>query len=357
MLKKLSLILLLLFLVAGVGITVGWQRFDAYLDQPIASLEQTIDIQVAPGSSVTRVVYQLADKGLLEQPRLLIYYLRVTEQLSLQAGEYQLSPGMTPRQILQKLGRGDVKYYQVTLVEGWTIEQALTHLHSQEALLQQLDAGALGEFLLQIDKTPPSTSPEGLFFPDTYRFTRGTSDAKLLTRAYRIMQQKLAAAWASRVEGLPLDSPYQALILASIVEKETAVDSEREEIAGVFINRLNKGMRLQTDPTVIYALGDNYDGNITRKDLQVDSPFNTYRIAGLPPTPIALPSQRSIEAVLKPATTQNLYFVARGDGSHTFSATLEQHNKAVQQYQIKNRAKNYRSVPAAPSSSEDDTSD
>ena len=270
MLKKLLVALLLLLLVAGVGLAVGWQRFGDYLDQPVPGLAKPVDIEVAPGSSVTRVVYQLADQGLLQQPRLLIYYLRATEQLSLQAGEYQLSPGMTPRQILQKLAKGEVKYYQVTLVEGWTIKQALDHLHREKPLVRELDGDSLEEFLLKIDDKPLSTSPEGLFFPDTYRYTRGTSDAVLLTRAYRIMKATLAEAWASRVEGLPLKNPYQALILASIVEKETAVDSEREEIAGVFINRLRKGMRLQTDPTVIYALGEGYDGNITRKDLRVD---------------------------------------------------------------------------------------
>ncbi len=352
MLKKLLVALILLLLVAGVGLAVGWQRFGGYLDQPVPGLAKPVDIEVAPGSSVTRVVYQLADQGLLQQPRLLIYYLRATEQLSLQAGEYQLSPGMTPRQILQKLAKGEVKYYQVTLVEGWTIKQALDHLHREKPLVRELDGDSLEEFLLKIDDKPLSTSPEGLFFPDTYRYTRGTSDAVLLTRAYRIMKATLAEAWASRVEGLPLKNPYQALILASIVEKETAVDSEREEIAGVFINRLRKGMRLQTDPTVIYALGEGYDGNITRKDLRVDSPFNTYRVAGLPPTPIALPSRRSIEAALNPATTENLYFVARGDGSHQFSATLAQHNQAVQEYQIRKRAKNYRSVPLEPAAQE-----
>jgi UPF0755 protein len=352
MLKKFFFICALLLLVAGVALGIGWQRFQDYLDQPIAALEQPTDIQVAPGSSVTRVIYELANQGLLKQPRLLVYYLRATEQLGIQTGEYEIAPGITPRQLLQKLAAGDVKYYQVTLVEGWTIAQALEHLHRQEALLKQVDIDGLGKFLEQLDSEPLSSSPEGLFFPDTYRYNGGMSDASLLTQAYDIMQQTLAEAWPKRAPGLPLANPYEALILASIVERETAVDSEREEIAGVFINRLNKRMRLQTDPTVIYALGDSYRGNITRKDLQVDSPFNTYRIMGLPPTPIALPSRRSIDAVLHPATTDKLYFVARGDGSHKFSATLEQHNQAVQEYQVRNRAKNYRSVPAKPVSPE-----
>lgn len=352
MFKKLFFICVLLLLVAGVALGIGWQRFQDYLDQPIAALEQPTDIQVAPGSSVTRVIYELANQGLLKQPRLLVYYLRATEQLGIQTGEYEIAPGITPRQLLQKLAAGDVKYYQVTLVEGWTIAQALEHLHRQEALLKQVDIDGLGKFLEQLDSEPLSSSPEGLFFPDTYRYNGGMSDASLLTQAYDIMQQTLAEAWPKRAPGLPLANPYEALILASIVERETAVDSEREEIAGVFINRLNKRMRLQTDPTVIYALGDSYRGNITRKDLQVDSPFNTYRIMGLPPTPIALPSRRSIDAVLHPATTDKLYFVARGDGSHKFSATLEQHNQAVQEYQVRNRAKNYRSVPAKPVSPE-----
>jgi UPF0755 protein len=353
-LKKLLVAALLLLLALGVAAAFGWQRFTTWLDQPITSLTEPVDILVEPGSSVTRVVHQLANQGLLQQPRLLVYYLRATDQLSLLAGEYQLPVGITPRQLLAKLATGDVKYYEVTVVEGWTIKQALAQLHQQEALAQTIAPDSLDELLRRLDPQAQYPSPEGLFFPDTYRYVRGMSDAELLTRAYQIMQQTLADAWPAREENLPLASPYEALVLASIVEKETAVDSEREEIAGVFTSRLRKGMRLQTDPTVIYALGDSYQGNIRRKDLQVDSPFNTYRVTGLPPTPIALPSKRSIEAALHPAKTGNLYFVARGDGSHQFSPTLEAHNKAVQEYQVRNRVKNYRSVPSSNGGKADD---
>lgn len=350
MLRKFLLLSLLLLLVSGLALTMAWRQFNDYLDQPIASLEQAVDIQVAPGSSVTRVVYQLANQGLLLQPRILVYYLRAMDQVSLQAGEYHVDVGTTPRQLMAKLASGDVKYYQVTLLEGWTIKQALAHLKQQPALEHELDASQLEQFLARMGTDQGYPSAEGLFFPDTYRYVRGMSDISLLERARQDMQETLAEWWPGRAENLPLSSPYQALILASIVERETAVDREREEIAGVFINRLVKGMRLQTDPTVIYALGDSYKGNITRRDLRVDSPYNTYRVAGLPPTPIALPSRRSIEAVLHPAKTDSLYFVARGDGSHQFSATLEQHNQAVQEYQVRNRVKNYRSVPTEAAS-------
>jgi UPF0755 protein len=349
MLRKFIFLLIVSLVVLGLALTMGWRQLNEYLDRPIAALDQSLDFQVESGSSITRVVYDLANKGLLLQPRVLVYYLRAMNQVSLQAGEYQLPVGITPRQLLDKLARGDVKYYQVTLLEGWTIKQALAHLHQQQALNRRLEAPGLAEFLIRLGADPRYPSPEGLFFPDTYRYVRGMSDENLLTTAYQTMQQTLTTEWPGRADSLPLSDSYEALVLASIVEKETAVDSEREQIAGVFINRLEKGMRLQTDPTVIYALGDAYQGNITRRDLRVDSPYNTYRFAGLPPTPIALPSRRSIEAVLHPAITDNLYFVARGDGSHQFSATLEQHNKAVQEYQVRNRAKKYRSVPTATS--------
>jgi UPF0755 protein len=351
MLRKIVLLSTVSLMGLALALAMGWRQFNDYLDRPIAALSQTLDFQVEPGSSITRVVYELANKGLLQQPRVLVYYLRVMGQVSLQAGEYQLPVGITPRQLLGKLARGDVKYYQVTLLEGWTIKQALAHLHQQHALNRQLEVTGLVDFMVRLGADPSYPSPEGLFFPDTYRYVRGMSDENLLTIAYQTMQRTLTAEWPDRADSLPLSNSYEALILASIVEKETAVDSEREQIAGVFINRLERGMRLQTDPTVIYAMGDAYQGNITRRDLRVDSPYNTYRFAGLPPTPIALPSRRSIEAVLHPATTDNLYFVARGDGSHQFSVTLEQHNQAVQEYQVRNRAKKYRSVPTATASS------
>ncbi len=354
MLKKLLLLSFVLLLALAVGLFVVWKKFDRYLDQPIAGLHEPVEIMVEPGSSVTRVIHQLADRDLLRQPRLLVYYLRATDQTGMQAGEYRIPAAISPRQLLARLARGEVKYYELTLLEGWTVRQSLDHMSQQPALEHELTDADMTDFLRILDREGRYPSAEGLFFPDTYRYVRGMSDKDLLTTAYGKMQQTLADEWPGRAEKLPLSSPYEALILASIVEKETAVDSEREQIAGVFTSRLVKGMRLQTDPTVIYAMGENYHGNIRRKDLQLDSPYNTYRVAGLPPTPIALPSRRSIEAVLHPLLNGKLYFVAKGDGSHYFSATLEEHNKAVQEYQVRNRAKNYRSAPGKASSKKAD---
>lgn len=347
MVKKILLIVALLgALAAGVS-ALAWQRFAVYLDQPIDALPEPQLLVVEPGSSLTRVVHELADRHLLVQPRWLIYYLRAVGETSVQAGEYELQAGLTPRQLLGKIARGEVRTYQVTLVEGWTFRQALTHLQAQEGLELELDPGDPAALTRELGVDGDYENPEGWFFPDTYQYVRGSSDAGLLRNAHRIMRETLAREWAKRDEGLPLETPYEALILASIVERETSVDSERELIAGVFTNRLRKGMRLQTDPTVIYAMGDSYRGNIRRSDLSIDSPYNTYRVKGLPPTPIALPSARSIEAALHPQQTDKLYFVAKGDGSHHFSATLQEHNAAVQEYQIRNRAPNYRSSPAA----------
>jgi UPF0755 protein len=344
-LRALLITVLLLAVLAGIGAGYTWWRVGSYLGEPIAELDEPVDVVVEPGTSLTRMVYLLAEQKLLQYPRILIYYLRVIGQTDLQAGEYRFEPGLTPVQLLEKLSRGEHRAYQVTLLEGWTFKQALGHLQAQEPLAKQLDPTDTRGLMVAIGVDPVYSSPEGLFFPDTYSYVRGMSDLEVLQTSYRKMQAVLKQQWPNRVADLPITTPYEALVLASIVEKETAVDSEREMISGVFVGRLRKGMRLQTDPTVIYAMGDSYQGNIRSKDLQIDSPFNTYRVAGLPPTPIALPSARSIEAALHPEATNKVFFVARGDGSHQFSETLEEHNRAVREYQIRNRAKNYRSVP------------
>ena len=351
--RRLAAALILLAVLVAAGLAVARQQFNRYLDAPIAALASPRTIVVEPGSSLTRVVHQLAQEGLLQRPQWLVYGLRLTGQPGLLAGEYELQPGTSPRALLHVMSQGLVKTYQVTLLEGWTVRQALEQLQAQESLVHQLDIGDLANLLPQLAVEGDFTNPEGLFFPDTYHYVRGMSDRDLLQGAYRKMQETLDREWPARAEGLPLSSVYEALVLASIVEKETAVDAERELIAGVFIARLRKGMRLQTDPTVIYAMGDSYRGNIKRRDLAIDSPYNTYRFSGLPPTPIALPSLRSIEATLHPQATDKLYFVARGDGSHHFSATLEEHNSAVREFQIRNRRQNYRSTPApGPAQSE-----
>jgi UPF0755 protein len=263
----------------------------------------------------------------------------------IKAGEYRLMPGTTPTMLLDQLVAGKVVQYSLTAVEGWTFQQLLDAVNRHAALehrLSGLDTAAIMERLGHADE-----HPEGRFYPDTYHFPRGTTDIAFLRRAYDELHARLDAAWQRRAPGLPYKNPYEALVMASIVEKETAVAAERAAIAGVFVRRLQQGMRLQTDPTVIYGLGPSFDGNLRARDLVEDTPYNTYLHTGLPPTPIALPGMGSIEAALHPAVATSLYFVARGDGTHEFSDTLEQHNRAVARYQL--GAPRNRSTPASPS--------
>ncbi len=325
--RQIAVVLALLFALAALRTFVFLQR----LDQPLALTEARM-LQVGTGANFTRIVRELqADKVLARGPDLLLYARMQGSANNIKAGEYELGVGLTARGLLQKLVKGEVVYHQVRILEGWTLRQALDVLHAHPALVARLDADdpqAL-QAALGVD-----AYPEGRFFPDTYNFTRGTTDLELLQRAYGLMQQVLDAAWSTRDAGLPYATPQEALIMASIVEKETAVTEERPQIAGVFIRRLQRNMRLQTDPTVIYGLGAAFDGNLTRAHLEGDTPWNTYTREGLPPTPIALPGKASIEASLHPDQSETLYFVARGDGSHYFSATLDEHNRAVDQYQL-----------------------
>jgi len=251
----------------------------------------------------------------------------------LKAGEYWLAPGTTPPQFLDQLVAGRVKVYSLTIVEGWTFRQMLRAIHVHDAIRQTLAGLGGDEIMDRLQR--PGEHPEGHFLPETYRFPRGTTDLEVLRWAYAGMDKVLAKAWSGRAEGLPLGSPYQALILASLVEKETALPAERPVIAGVFLRRLAIGMKLQTDPTVIYGLGEAFDGDIRRADLIRDTPYNTYTRDGLPPTPICLPGRASIQAAVNPAAGDSLYFVARGDGSHQFSRTLSEHNAAVRRYQLR----------------------
>ena len=325
---RLSLWLAVLLALAGLLRAVV---FYVSLHEPLL-LEDERFYLVRPGQSLSRVVGELAEQGVLERP----FDLRVYARLSggadrIQAGEYRLSPGLTPLQLLDKLGRGEVHYRQVVIVEGWTAAQALAALHANPYIENTIPDGA-PETLRQA--LGLDGHPEGRFFPDTYNFTRGASDRDILLRAHALMQDVLAQEWAARDVGLPYADAYQALVMASLVEKETAVPDERAQIAGVFVRRLQRNMRLQTDPTVIYGLGARFDGNLTRADLREDNPYNTYVNRGLPPTPIALPGREAIAASLHPASGGELYFVARGDGTHHFSSTLEEHNAAVQRYQL-----------------------
>lgn len=257
-------------------------------------------------------------------------------------GEYRLQPGDSLLSLLEKMDRGEVIQRSLTLVEGWNFRELRVRLAAQDTLTHTLDSLTDDQIMEKLGR--PGQHPEGWFAPETYFYTRGTSDLTLLRRALERQEALLEEAWSQRDDDLPIDSPYEALILASIIEKETGVPDERPEIAGVFTNRLRKGMRLQTDPTVIYGMGEAYDGNIRRSDLRRPTPYNTYTISGLPPTPIAMPGQEAILAAVQPAQTESLYFVARGDGSHYFSKTLAQHQKAVRDYQLRRR-EGYRSSP------------
>ena len=254
---------------------------------------------------------------------------------TLKAGEYQLNPGLTSSELLAVLVSGKAKQYSITFPEGWTFKQIHKEINHNSKIKHTLDKLADTAILAQLGGN--ENHPEGLFFPDTYHFDKNTTDISLLQRAYFKMQQTLKEEWENRASDLPLKTPYEALILASIVERETGAPSERQAIAGVFIRRLRKGMLLQTDPTVIYGMGENYKGDIRYKDLKTATPYNTYVIKGLPPTPIAMPGKEAIHAALHPAAGNSIYFVSRGNGSHVFSATLKDHNHAVNTYQRKSK--------------------
>jgi UPF0755 protein len=288
---------------------------------------------VRPGSSLKAVARGLAADGLfVEGESFWILGRLLDKAASIRAGTYRLDRPLTPLEILDKLARGDVVLVPIRFVEGTTFQQWRAELEGDPQLRHTLAGKDEGEIraLLGI----ADASLEGWFFPDTYRFSPGSSDLEILRRAHAEMARRLDEAWAARAPDLPLATPYEALVLASIVEKETGLASERALIASVFVNRLKRGMRLQTDPTVIYGMGERFDGNIRKKDLEADTPWNTYTRGGLPPTPIAMPGEEALRAALHPADTRFLYFVARGDGSHEFSSTLEQHNRAVARYQL-----------------------
>lgn len=352
MIRKLliSLGLVALLALAGLGL-FAWKQYSA-LEQPLA-LEELQLLDVQPGDTPSGVFQRLETQGLLRDSFWLRVYWRLNlSGQSLHSGEYRLTPGMSARDLIGLWQRGEVEQYSLTLVEGWNFRQLRAALQAQPKLQQTLHGLADAEVMARLGQ--PDLHPEGRFFPDTYRFTRGTSDLDLLKQAYTRLEQVLAEEWQQRAQGLPYQDAYQALIMASIIEKETGVPQERGEIAGVFVRRLARGMLLQTDPTVIYGMGESYRGRISRNDLRRPTPYNTYTTAGLPPTPIAMVGREAIHAALHPKEGRSLYFVARGDGSHVFSDTLDEHNRAVRQYQLNRRA-DYRSSPApqpAPSTSE-----
>lgn len=308
----------------------------AEIDLPLSSSASAapIKIDIAAGSSLSRVALELQQSGYLKSPLLFKLWARVQGvDDRIRTGEYELVPGLSPVELLNKIVSGDSIQYRITLVEGWTFQQALEAIWNAVNITPMLNELTLSEIAERMDVN--YENPEGLLYPDTYFYTKGTTDIELLLRANDKLNTVLGQAWEARLGALPYASPYEALIMASIIEKESASNSERELIAAVFVARLELGMRLQSDPTVIYGMGEKYEGDIRRGDLSEETPYNTYRIDGLPPTPIALSGSESIVAALSPAASDYLYFVARGDGSHQFSRTLEEHNAAVRQYQLR----------------------
>jgi UPF0755 protein len=331
----LLLVLPLLFGTAAAGAWL-WLRHEYEAPGPSSG---AVRIEVEPGASVRTVLARLAADGTLRNARAVEWYLRLQGlKPRMQSGAYELPSHASPAQILALFAEGKVILEQLTIVEGATFADFVDALNQHPRVLHTLRGKSPAEIMAALGH--PGLSPEGEFFPDTYRFAANTSDAAILALAYDSMQRALAAAWEIRSPDLPLATPYQGLILASMIEKEAALKSERPLIAGVFTNRLRKGMRLQSDPTVIYGLGETYDGTIHTRDLLRDNPYNTYTRDGLPPTPIALPGRESLLAAMHPATTAALYFVATGlgDGAHHFSATLQEHNSAVQNYLERLRA-------------------
>lgn len=347
MIRKLLLLLETGIVLAGLGLGVAYWEQNQALHQPL-NLTQEQLLDVPAGSTPTGLLNRLQADGVIKDAFWLRLYWRFNlASESLHSGEYRMTPGMDAQALLALWQRGEVVQYSVTLVEGWNFRQVRAALARQPKLEQTLAGLTDAELMSKIGH--PDVFPEGRFFPDTYRFVRGMSDAELLKQAYKRLDEVLDEEWTKRSADAPYSNPYQALIMASMVEKETGVPQERGQIAGVFVRRLQMGMLLQTDPTVIYGLGERYNGKLTRAHLREPTPYNTYVIAGMPPTPISLVGREAIHAALNPVAGNSLYFVARGDGSHVFSADLDAHNAAVREFQLKRRA-DYRSSPAPASS-------
>jgi UPF0755 protein len=291
---------------------------------------------IKSGSNIKRIAEELTRQDYIEDPWLFILLAKLKGvETRVRAGEYHIVAGQSPDDLLETFTSGSSIQYSFTVIEGWTFRQMLEALAADPVIEHTLAGKTDAEIMALIGY--PDQHPEGLFFPDTYRFPKGTTDVDFLRRAYQVMQNHLQREWDQRTEDLPLENSYEALILASIIEKETGAEYERPLIGGVFTERLKRNMRLQTDPTIIYGLGEDFDGDIRFRDLKKDTPYNTYLRAGLTPTPIALPGLDAIRAALQPAETEALYFVSKGDGTHHFSATLEEHNAAVRKYQLGKR--------------------
>jgi UPF0755 protein len=333
-LRALLTLLLAFVLVAGAGAAWLWQQYRGFTDAALPGLEQAVEVLIERGDGLRRVLFRLRAAGIDTGEELFWRALaREMEVASrLQAGEYRFEAGASPRELLQQLAEGRVLQRAITFVPGDTFREMRLQL-AQAPVLEQTIAGLdEAEVMRRLDAE--GVPAEGRFLPETYNYTRGMSDLDVLRRAKRAMDRALAEHWPKRAAELPLESPEEALVLASIVEKETGIAGERSEVAGVFVRRLKRGMRLQTDPTVIYGARDRYSGRITRSMLDTDTPWNTYTRDGLPPTPIAMPSLEALKAALDPAPGDTLYFVARGDGGHVFSRTLDEHNRAVARWRV-----------------------
>ncbi|MCH7881978.1 MAG: endolytic transglycosylase MltG [Proteobacteria bacterium] len=329
-----------LILVIGISILViQLYRFQSEI---ISLPDSGRTFVIIPGSNIKTIAHQLSLEKIIDDPWLFILLARVKGvETKVRAGEYRLQQDQSALDLLDTFTKGHSIQYSLSIIEGWSFREMIHEMQKHPVITNQLRGKSDAEIMATIGY--PGQHPEGLFFPDTYRFPRGTTDIQFLQRAYRLMQNYLQREWDNRAPDLPIASSYEALILASIIEKETGVAHERPLIAAVFIQRLKKGMRLQTDPTIIYGLGESFDGNIRARDLKKDTPYNTYLHKGLTPTPIALPGLEAIRAALHPADNDALYFVSRGDGTHHFSKTLKEHNKAVVKYQLKGR-KNRRKI-------------
>lgn len=325
----------ILVLLASLVLGWYWISYQTFLQTPLQIAQEEMILQVPTGTNLRKLARQLQEQGIISNADFFYWHARWNKLAHrIRAGEYRVPAGVTPDKLLEQLVRGKSISYSLTLLEGWNFSQVLAAVRNNKVLRHDLNQEDHQQIMAKLGY--PGVHPEGRFFPDTYSFPRGTSDIEFLKRAYRKMERELRDAWSKRSEtDVVVKTAEEALILASIIEKETGVPFERAEIAGVFSRRLRIGMKLQTDPTVIYGMGDRYQGNIRRKDLKEDTPYNTYVHKGLPPTPICMPGREAIDAALNPQKGKALYFVAKGDGTHAFSATLKAHNAAVRKYQLK----------------------
>ncbi len=322
-------LLLVLLLAAGVALSTVW-----WINRPLPLAAPSVELSIEPGTPPREIARGWVEAGVRAPPVLLYEWFRWSGKARLiRAGSYEIGTGVTPAHLLSKMVRGDETLAVVRLNEGWTFRQVRAELARAEALKPLTASMSDAEIMIAIGA--PGVAAEGRFQPDTYAYSKGSTDLALLKRAYRAMEHRLEAAWSERAADTPLKTPEDVLKLASIVEKETGLAADRGLVAGVLLNRLRIGMPLQTDPTVIYGLGPAFDGNLRKRDLQTDTPYNTYTRVGLPPTPIALPGKAALQATVRPEPTRALYFVARGDGSSEFSENLNDHNRAVNRYQRK----------------------